>query len=49
MVLTLHAGFLVNDEDGTAADYRRLIADVQRIVMEKTGVALTPEVRLEGW
>ena len=48
-VSTLHAGFLVNDEDGTAADYRRLIADVQRIVMEKTGVALTPEVRLEGW
>ncbi len=47
-VSTLHAGFLVNDEGGTAADYLALIAQVQRTVYEKTGVILTPEVRILG-
>lgn len=47
-VSTLHAGFLVNDEQGTAADYLALIAEVQRIVYEKTGVRLEPEVRIIG-
>lgn len=47
-VSTLHAGFLVNDENGTAADYLALIAQVQRAVYEKTGVTLTPEVRILG-
>ena len=47
-VSTLHAGFLVNDQQGTAADYLTLIAQVQRIVLEKTGVALEPEVRIIG-
>ena len=47
-VSTLHAGFLVNDEGGTAADYLRLMAEVQRVVKEKTGVWLEPEVRVVG-
>ena len=47
-VSTLHAGFLVNDAQGTAADYLALIAQVQRIVLEKTGVQLEPEVRIIG-
>lgn len=47
-VSTLHAGFLVNDQLGTAADYLALIAEVQRIVLEKTGVQLEPEVRIIG-
>ncbi|MBR5546996.1 MAG: UDP-N-acetylmuramate dehydrogenase [Clostridia bacterium] len=47
-VSTLHAGFLVNDQQGTAADYLALIAQVQKIVLEKTGVTLEPEVRIIG-
>jgi UDP-N-acetylmuramate dehydrogenase len=47
-VSTKHAGFLVNDGGGTAADYLRLIAEVRRVVEEKTGVLLEPEVRVVG-
>ena len=47
-VSTLHAGFLVNDQQGTAADYLALMAQVQQIVLEKTGVLLEPEVRIIG-
>jgi len=47
-VSTLHAGFLLNDQEGMAADYLALIAEVQRIVYEKTGVKLEPEVRILG-
>lgn len=47
-VSTLHAGFLVNDENGTAADYLALIAKVQKTVLDQTGVMLEPEVRIIG-
>ena len=47
-VSTLHAGFLVNDGEGTAADYLALIALVQNTVLEQTGVQLQPEVRIIG-
>ena len=47
-VSTLHAGFLVNDENGTAADYLALIAAVQKAVQEDSGVWLEPEVRILG-
>ena len=47
-VSTLHAGFLVNDGGGTAADYLRLIDAVQQAVLAQTGVWLTPEVRIVG-
>ena len=42
-----HAGFLVN-QGGTAADFEALMAEVSRIVKEKTGVTLEPEVRILG-
>jgi UDP-N-acetylmuramate dehydrogenase len=47
-VSELHAGFLVNDQGGTAADYLALIAHVQRVVFERKGVKLEPEVRIIG-
>lgn len=47
-VSTQHAGFLVNDEEGTAADFLSLMARVQQTVYEKKGVALQPEVRIVG-
>lgn len=47
-VSTRHAGFLVNDQGGTAADYLALIAHVQKTVLQQTGVALEPEVRIIG-
>lgn len=47
-VSTLHAGFLVNDQNGTAADYIALIRHVQKTVLDQTGVSLTPEVRILG-
>ncbi len=47
-VSELHAGFLVNDQEGTAADYLALIAHVQKTVLEQTGVLLEPEVRILG-
>lgn len=45
-VSTKHAGFVVNTGDATAADVLALIAEVQRRVLEATGVQLEPEVRL---
>ena len=47
-VSTLHAGFLVNDEGGTARDYLALISEVQRLVKDRTDVWLEPEVRILG-
>ena len=47
MVSEKHAGFLVN-LGGTAADFEALMAEVSRIVKEKTGVTLEAEVRILG-
>jgi UDP-N-acetylmuramate dehydrogenase len=44
-----HANFIVNPEGAArAADIEGLILEVQRIVLEKTGVELVPEVRIVG-
>ena len=43
-----HANFIVNHGGATAKDVRALIAHVQRVVYEKTGVALEPEVVMVG-
>ncbi len=43
-----HAGFVVNKGNATAEDVLTLISDVQRIVKEKTGVELEPEVKRLG-
>ena len=44
-----HTGFVVNAGDATAADVRRLIADVQERVRASAGVDLEPEVRMWGF
>ena len=41
-----HAGFVVYRGDATSADVRALIAHIQRVVAEKTGVLLECEVRI---
>jgi UDP-N-acetylenolpyruvoylglucosamine reductase len=44
-----HANFIVNPERAaSSADIESLIAHVQRVVRERTGVALEPEVRIVG-
>lgn len=43
-----HAGFVVNCGNATAADVLQLIADVRRIIKEKAGVELHPEVLVLG-
>lgn len=41
-----HAGFVINKGGATASDVIELINDVARIVKEKTGVEIEPEVRI---
>ncbi|MBE6595653.1 MAG: UDP-N-acetylmuramate dehydrogenase [Ruminococcaceae bacterium] len=40
-----HAGFIVNLGGATAGDVKALIASVQRITEEKTGIQLVPEIQ----
>ena len=40
-----HAGFIINRGGATAADVQELIAEVQRIVREKTGYTLECEIK----
>lgn len=40
-----HAGFLINKGNASSKEFNQLIADVQRIVLEKFNVQLEPEVR----
>lgn len=43
-----HCGFLVNKGNATADDFMKLIKEVTRIVNEKYGVLLEPEVKFLG-
>jgi UDP-N-acetylmuramate dehydrogenase len=43
-----HCGFLVNKGDATAKEFLTLIQDVTRIVKDKFGVTLEPEVKYLG-
>jgi UDP-N-acetylmuramate dehydrogenase len=43
-----HAGFIVNTGNATAKDILDLIKYVQKIIMEKYGKAIEPEVRILG-
>ena len=43
-----HANFIVNDEEGSAADVRRLAEDVRATVLGERGVALDFEIVLAG-
>jgi UDP-N-acetylmuramate dehydrogenase len=44
----VHAGFIVNAGDATAAEVIALMEEVHRVVLESSGVDLIPEVRLIG-
>jgi UDP-N-acetylmuramate dehydrogenase len=44
----MHANYFVNTGGATAADVRRLIEHAQKVVEEKFGVRLEPEVKLIG-
>jgi UDP-N-acetylmuramate dehydrogenase len=48
MISEKHCGFVINVGEGTAKDVKALITDVDRIVYEKFGVHLEPEVRMLG-
>ena len=41
-----HSGFIINANNATAADVKELIAYVQKVVEEKSGVKLYPEVKM---
>ena len=44
-----HCGFVINREQATAEEIRRLCRTVQRRVKENSGVDLETEVRMIGW
>jgi UDP-N-acetylmuramate dehydrogenase len=43
-----HANFIINEGGASAADIEALILEVKRVVEEKSGVKLEPEVRIVG-
>ena len=43
-----HAGFIINADNATSKDVLDLIAHVQKVVREKHGVELHPEVKIIG-
>jgi UDP-N-acetylmuramate dehydrogenase len=47
-VSPMHANYFVNTGGATAADVRGLIAHAQRVVEERFGVRLEPEVKMIG-
>ncbi|MGF1664652.1 MAG: UDP-N-acetylmuramate dehydrogenase [Acidimicrobiia bacterium] len=48
-VSTRHANFFVATSEATAGDVRDLVFAVQRIVVERSGVLLEPEIRFAGF
>jgi UDP-N-acetylmuramate dehydrogenase len=47
-VSPMHANYFVNTGSATAGDVKQLIEHVQRLVRDKFGVTLEPEVKLIG-
>ena len=47
-VSEMHANFIVNTGNATAADIENLINEVQAMVRQQTGISLHPEVRIIG-
>jgi UDP-N-acetylmuramate dehydrogenase len=47
-VSPMHANYFVNTGEATAADVRRLIEHTQKVVADRFGVRLEPEVKLIG-
>lgn len=48
MVSEKHCGFVINRGDATAGDILALIREIQRRVLENSGVLLEPEVKMMG-
>ena len=48
-VSTKHANFIQADPDGSADDVWALVQEVRRLVQERTGVLLEPEVKAVGF
>jgi UDP-N-acetylenolpyruvoylglucosamine reductase len=48
-VSTKHANFFQADPDGSADDVRALVDEVRRLVAERVGVMLQPELQLVGF
>ena len=48
VVSAKHANFIVAEPGATASDVLALIHDMQRLVLDATGIELVPEVRLIG-
>ena len=48
-VSTKHANFIQADEGGSADDVWQLVAEVRRLVAQRTGVDLRPELRTVGF
>ncbi|MCS7251286.1 MAG: UDP-N-acetylmuramate dehydrogenase [Thermoflexus sp.] len=48
VISTLHANFFINEGNGTAADVRALMAEVQHRVWERFSVLLEPEIEFIG-
>jgi UDP-N-acetylmuramate dehydrogenase len=47
-VSQVHANFIVNDGDATAADVVGLVRKIQMTVRDIHGIELTPEIRFLG-
>ena len=43
-----HAGFIVNDKNGTSEDIEQLMEYVKKTVYNKTGIELIPEIKIIG-
>ena len=48
-VSTKHANFIQADDGGSADDVWHLVCEVQRLVAERTGIHLQPELRVVGF
>jgi UDP-N-acetylmuramate dehydrogenase len=48
-VSTKHANFIQADDGGSADDVFALVREVQRVVTERTGIHLQPELRVVGF
>jgi UDP-N-acetylmuramate dehydrogenase len=48
-VSTKHANFIQADDGGSADDVWHLVLEVQRVVAERTGIHLEPELRVVGF
>lgn len=48
VVSPMHANFIINEGQASAADIEQLIGHLRAVVLERTGITLEPEVRIVG-